>query len=615
MTMSNTGGRRRPPTIHDVAREAGVSRGTVGWLMLVPSLVGLYLLAGLYAAHTGGAGPLGAVAAWIAVWGFAPYFFTVPVLLHVFPDGRPLSRRWGGVLAVVVAVAVTTTVARMFSAVDADLAPGVMNPLGLESALWLRHVTGLGATGLFVVGVPVAVLSLAVRMRRAQEPERTQLLWLVLGGLVLIGASALPLGNANDGWGFAVGLVTLPVTIGIGMLRHGLFDVELTLNRTVVFGVLTVAVAGAYAFLVYVADAFAPGSRWGVVLVAVAALAAAAARDRVQAVVDRWLFGHRHNPYAVVAQVSRGVAAASGPVDALQRLVDGLRDALRLPYAAFVGSDLSVVSGAPEHGSRVVPVTALGDAVGELHVGLRSRGERWTPEQEAAVAEVADRAGTLAYAATLVSDIARSRGRIVVAREEERRRLRADLHDGVAPALAGTALQLESLARRLEQADQPELAERALGLRDGLRAGVGELRTLVHGLRPPVLDQRGLAGALRELTAGHENDALSCRSAVDDLGQPHAAVEVAAYAIASEALTNTLRHSAASSVVLSARQVDGEIVVSVRDNGIGMPARPRAGVGTVSMKERAAEVGGRLDVRETPGGGTTVTATLPLELQ
>ena len=590
-------------------------RNPVGWLMLVPALLGPYQLAALYAASSGGEGLLGGAAAWYAVWGFAPYFFTVPVIPHLFPDGRPLSPRWGLVLKAVLAVALVTTVARMVSYVNADMAPQVMNPLGLEGAPWIKYVTFIGAGSLFLVGVPLAVLSLAVRMRRAQDVERTQLQWLFLGGIALALGAVVPFGRAEDGWGLAIGLAAFPLGIGIGMLRHGLFDVELTLNRTVVFGLLTAAVVGVYALLVYVADAFAPGSRWGVVLVAVAALVAAAARDRVQAVVDRWLFGHRHNAYAVVARVSKGVAAASQPVDALQRLVDGLRDALRLPYAAFVGSGLSVVSGAPQHGSRVVPVTALGEAVGELHVGLRSRGERWTAEQEAAVGEVADRAGTLAYAATLVSDIARSRGRIVVAREEERRRLRADLHDGVAPALAGTALQLESLARRLDRAGQPELSARALELRDGLRAGVGELRALVHGLRPPVLDQRGLAGALRQLTAGHESDSLRCRCAVDDLGEPHAAVEVAAYAIASEALNNALRHSAASSVVLTARRVDGEIVVSVSDNGIGMPARPRAGVGTVSMRERAAEVGGRLEVTPTPGGGTTVVATLPLELQ
>jgi signal transduction histidine kinase len=443
-------------------------------------------------------------------------------------------------------------------------------------------------------------------MRRARDVERTQLQWLLLGGLPVLLAAA-PFLEV----GLAIGLTSFPLGIGVAMLRHGLFDVELTLNRTVVLGGLTAAVVVAYVLVVYVADAFAPGSRWGVLLVAVAALLAAGARDRVQELVDRWLFGHRHNPYAVVAQVGRGVAAASQPVEALQRLVEELRVALRLPYAAFAGGGIAVSDGAPTHGSRVVEVTALGEAVGELHVGLRSAGERWTPQQEEAVSEVAHRAGTLAYAARLVTDIAVSRGRIVAAREEERRRLRADLHDGVAPALAGTALQLESLARRLEQQD-PALAARALELRDGLRAGVGELRAVVHGLRPPILDQRGLAGALRQLVAGHESPA--CTARVELVGAPHAAVEVAAYAIAAEAFGNALRHSVASRIEVRACETPDDLVVEVVDNGVGMPARPRHGVGMVSMRERAAEVGGRLDVEPTPGGGTTVRATLPREV-
>lgn len=589
-------------------------RNPVGWLMLVPALIGPYQVAGFYAAASNGEGPLGVLAAWYAVWGFAPYFFTLPVLPHVFPDGRPLSPRWGRVVAVTVGVAVVTTMARMFSDVPADLAPDVDNPLGIAGAPWLKYVTIVGASSLFLIGVPVAVLSLLVRMRRAQDTERTQLYWLFLGGLVLVVGAIVPFGgDLAQAWGLTIGLVGFPLGIGVGMLRHRLFDVELTLNRTVVLGLITGFVVAVYVLVVYVAQAVAPGSRWGVLLVAVAALVAAAGRDRVQEVVDRWLFGHRHNAYAVVAQVGRGVAAASQPADALQRLVEELREALRLPYVAFTGEGVSASTGTPVHGSRVVEVTALGERFGELHVGLRSRGEKWSAGQEQAVEEVAARAGTLAYAAALVTDIARSRGRIVVAREEERRRLRADLHDGVAPSLAGTALQLESLARRLEKADQPELAERALGLRDGLRDSVGELRALVHGLRPPVLDQRGLAGALRNLAAGHEQPEVTTR--IGDLGAPHAAVEVAAYAIAAEAFGNALRHSAASRVAIAAELVDGEVVVSVADNGVGLPARPRAGVGLVSMRERAGEVGGRLDLVPTPGGGTTVVATLPLEIE
>jgi signal transduction histidine kinase len=585
-------------------------RNPVGWLMLVPALLGPYQLLSLYAAWTDGAGLLGGFAAWISIWGFVPYFFTLPVLPHVFPDGRPLSPRWRGVVVAALAVATVTTVARMFCPVESDIAPHVLNPLGIAGAAWLRYVTLVGAVSLFVVGIPLAFLSLALRVRRARDVERTQLQWLFLGTLVLLLGSLLPLGGIAETWGMAIGLVGLPLGIGVGMLRHGLFDVELTLNRTLVFGLLTGAVVAVYAAVVYGAQAVAPGSTWGVLLVAGAALLAAAARDRVQAVVDRLLFGHRHNAYAVVAHVGRDVAAASQPVDALQRLVDGLRSALRLPYVAFTGQDLQVISGAPVHGSRVVTVRALGESVGELHVGLRSAGERWTADQEAAVDEVAARAGTLAYAAGLVADIARSRGRIVAAREEERRRLRADLHDGVAPSLAGSALQLESLSRRLEH--EPELAQRALELRDGLRNTVTELRALVHGLRPPVLDQLGLEGALRQLVAGHE--APLCTAVVESLGGPRAAVEVAAYAIAKEAFANALRHSAASRITVTGRRHDGLIEVAVVDNGIGMPAKPRAGVGMVSMRERAAEVGGTVEVTATPGGGTTVRAALPLDV-
>jgi signal transduction histidine kinase len=588
----------------------GQPRNPVGWLMLIPASTGPYLLAGFHAAASGGEGALGALTAWYAVWGFGPpYFFTLPVLPHFFPDGRPLSPRWTKVVVAVVAVATITTVARMVSPVEADLAPEVLNPMALRAMEWTQYVTLVGAVSLFVIGIPVAVLSLALRMRRARDLERTQLQWLFLGGLVLVVGALM---QAFEG-GLLIGLVAFPTGIGIAMLRHRLFDVELTLNRTVVFGGLTGFVVLVYVGVVYVADAVAPGSRWGVVLVAAAALAAAAGRDRVQELVDRTLFGHRHNPYAVVAHVSRSVAAASQPVDALQRLVDGLRDALRLPYAAFTGAEVTVRSGEPVHGSRLVTVTALGESVGELHVGLRAPREKWSAEQQAAIDEVADRAGTLAYAADLVADIARSRERIVVAREEERRRLRADLHDGVAPALAGTALQLESLARRIEQTGEAALAERALGLRDGLRDTVADLRALVHGLRPPVLDQRGLEGALRQLVVGHEMP--RCTARIGSLGAPHAAVEVAAYAIAGEAFGNALRHAVASRIDVTAEQCDGELVVVVSDNGIGMPGRPRAGVGMISMRERAAEVGGRIEVGPTNGGGTTVRATLPLEIE
>jgi signal transduction histidine kinase len=581
-------------------------RNPVGWLMIIPALIGPYQLLALYAAWQGGTGLVGGFAAWVAIWGFAPYFFTVPVLPHVFPDGRALSPRWRRVLVAVLVVASVTTVARMFAPTTTDIAPNIDNPLALPHGDWLNYVTLVGALSMFVVGVPLAAASLVVRMRRASGVERTQMQWLVLGAVVLaVGVTPVLPGEL----GFSIGLLALPVAIGIAMLRHGLFDVALTLNRALVFGALTGLVVAAYALAVYGIQAFAPGSRWGFALVAAAALLAAAARDRVQALVDRLLYGHRHNPYAVITRVGRRVAAASEPVEALGRLVDGLREALRLPYVAFSGAGVDVASGTPAYGVRTVPVEALGEPMGTLEVGLRVADERWTTQEAAAIEEVASRAGTLAFAAQLVDDVARSRRRIVTAREEERRRISADLHDGVAPSLAGSALQLDSLARRL--VDDPELAGRADDLRDRLRETVTQLRAMVHGLRPPVLDQLGLPGALRQLVSGHENPV--CTAEIGELGSPGAAVEVAAYAISSEAFGNALRHSAASRITLTATAEDGDLVLTVSDNGVGIPGRPRAGVGLVSMRERAAEVGGRLDLVETPGGGTTVRATLPLE--
>jgi signal transduction histidine kinase len=297
---------------------------------------------------------------------------------------------------------------------------------------------------------------------------RAQLQWLLLGALIavlgaVLGTSGLTGLPVLSELAAALGLLGPPLGIGIAMLRHRLFDVELVLSRTIVYTLLTLLIAGVYAAAVFGVQLIAAGSPLAVVLIAVVALLAATTRRAVQRVVDRVLFGHRYNPHAVVSSVGRHMASASEPADALQRLVDSLRDVLRLPYVAFHAADDTLVagSGRPVAGSRIVPAMALGNLVGSLHVGLRRAGERWSTEEQSAIEEVDSRAGTLAFAAGLVAEVAHSRERIVIAREEERRRLRADLHDGVGPALAGTAHQIDALARRLEGAGHSTLACRA----------------------------------------------------------------------------------------------------------------------------------------------------------
>lgn len=599
----------------------GQPRNPVGWLLIVPAAIGPYLLCGLYGSASAldpqGPYPLGSFGAWVGAWGFCVYFFVVPLLLLLFPDGRLPSPRWRPIAWVLVGLATAATVGAMLRPGRIDASEHVDNPLGIAGAEWMRVVLLVGAFGTLLPGAAVGVFASLVRSRRVVGVRRVQLQWLMLGGIGLVSLLSssllLPDGALAGDLVFALALACPAAGITIAMLRHRLFDVAFVLNRTIVYAVLSGLTAALYGATVLGIGHMAPGSPGGVLAVAVLALLAASGRGAVQAAVDRWLFGHRHDPYAVLARVGRHVAPASEPVEALQRLVEALARALRLPYVAFHGHDgqVDVVSGEPVAGWRTVPAHALGQSMGELRVGLRRAQERWTPEERAAVEEVATRAATLAYAAGLVADVAESRARIVTAREEERRRIRADLHDGVGPVLAGTAHQLDALARRLAARGDGDLADRASAVRDRLRQAVTDVRGVVHGLRPPILDQLGLAGALRDLVAGYETPHCVV-SLGNGLGGLSAAVEVAAYTIAAEAVSNAVRHSAAGELRLGAGvRADGMLVVEIRDNGCGLPARPHAGVGLGSMGERAVEVGGRLYVRPADGGGTVVRAELP----
>ncbi|MGC0372724.1 sensor histidine kinase [Streptomyces sp. SAI-229] len=598
----------------------GRPRNPVCWLMLLPAMIGPYHLLAYYAGYsrlvTAEPLPGWEVGAWVGCWGFVGYWFATPLVPLLFPYGRLETAPRRACACAVITVAGIGTLATMLRPSGTDPVPGVPNPLGIAGWEWLHIVMFTCAVATMLGGTLVAAVLLVLRTRAATGAERAQLQWLMLGGLLMaLSFFSLLLDDVEQpalvgDLVMLIGLLGPPASVAVAMLRHGLFDVELVLGRAIVFTVLSALVLGVYAGVVAGARLIAPGSLAGTCLLAFTALIAANGRGAVQAVVDRTLFGHRHDPYAVVAHVGRRVAPAGEPAEAMQHLVDALRSALRLPYAAFESPSVAAASGRPAAGAgwRSFPCRALGRELGVLRVGRRSVNDPWTAKEQAAVEEVADRAGTLAYAAGLVEDIARSRSRILSVREEERRRLRADLHDGIGPSLAGTAHQLDALARRI---DDPHLAGCVRTLRDRLRSTVADLRTVVQGLRPAVLDQLGLPGALRELLAGYDTPA--CHSSID--GACHslpAAVEVAAYAIAAEAVANAVRHSAAGRLELTACLEDTVLILSIRDNGRGIPPKHRAGVGLRSMRERAAEVGGRLEVTAASGEGTLVRAILPV---
>ena len=254
--------------------------------------------------------------------------------------------------------------------------------------------------------------------------------------------------------------------------------------------------------------------------------------------------------------------------------------------------------------------------MGELVLGRRGGADPFCAADARLLDDLARQAAAAVYMVRLTADLQHSRQSLVNAREEERRRLRRDLHDGLGPTLAALGLKLEAARNRLS--DDPR-AEALLGdLAERTHAAVADIRRLVYALRPPTLDELGLVGALRQLASGGEAlapDGLRVEvAAPDPFPQLPAAVEVAAYRIAQEAFTNVVRHVHARMCTISLELDDGVVRLNIADNGRGLLVARPLGVGLSSMRERAEELGGTFTIGPAAGGGTLVQVGLPLPM-
>jgi two-component system NarL family sensor kinase len=480
--------------------------------------------------------------------------------------------------------------------------------------------------------IVAATLAVAiVRYRRAtSDITRRQLrlvAWqLVVSGVLFIALFALPEALGGETL-LPVGLAAVPFwsfppVLAVAVLRFDLFEIRFLVQRSMLYVSLTAIVAGIYVVVVAGLSALL-GQRAGVGVGAVAAGVVAIAvhplRVRLQRGVDRLVYGTTAEPAEVLAELGRRLEDHGASDALLDTVVETVARSLGRSFVAIEvdeEEDREVVAsfGDPTGNGTQVPLLHQGREVGRLIVGLPSTHEMGPAEQRLLVG-VAAHIGTAVAAARLTVDLRRSRERLVSALEDERRRLGRDLHDGLGPRLAAAAMKLEA-AGRMTRRD----LDAALVLHDEVRAELNEViadvRRIVYALRPAALDQLGLVGALREQAnrlAGRVNGnsvelLVNVRGTLPELP---AAVEVAAFRIASEAMTNAVRHASASrcEVVLSA---DHALELAVVDDGIGIPDALRAGVGVLSMRERADELGGTMSVRRNAPRGTIVTATLPL---
>jgi signal transduction histidine kinase len=299
-------------------------------------------------------------------------------------------------------------------------------------------------------------------------------------------------------------------------------------------------------------------------------------------------------------------------------VVETIAQALKLPYAAILlkegeGFRTAASYGSPYGEPETIPLVYQREEIGHLVLSPRAPGESFSDADRALLEDLARQAEVVVHAVRLTADLQRSRERPVATREEERRRLRRDLHDGLGAQLAGLNVQAGTL-RRLIPHDPDAADELVVELREELRSAITDIRRLVYDLRPPALDDLGLVEALRQLAERYGSRDEPLRVVVEapeDLPNLPAAVEVAIYRITQEALTNVVRHARAQTCVVQLA-VNDDVTLEIVDDGVGISAERSAGVGLSSMHERASELGGSCIIESTREGGTRVLSRLPL---
>jgi len=553
-------------------------------------------------------------------------FILLFLLLYLFPDGRFVPRSTAGRIVLLAGLLVTPFLSLALVTI---LLPGYAPD---------EHAYGAVMFSIAVV-MTCGVASQVYRYRNVSNPVmRQQTKWVLFGlsaqliwilwVLWWILFDFQPLNNISQAtWAMLTIHINIliplliPITLGVAVLRYRLWDIDPLINRTLVYFTLTSIIIVVYILIIGVLGVIFQ-DRGSLILALVATGAAAVIfqplREWLQKTVNRLMYGERDNPLLTLSRLSRQVEQADTTEEILPSLVETVAAALKLPYVAISvperdgpGWKVAAASGELSEWTESIPIVYLDQELGRLEVGLRSRGEKLGESDRMILATIAQLVSMTIRALELNEQLQKSRRQLVTAREEERRRIRRDLHDGLGPVLASLTIQADTTIDLLHS-DLDEAAEMLKKIRTKAQSAVKDVRLLIHGLRPPALDELGLVGAVRQYTANLQPGKL-----VIDLDAPEhlpklpAAVEVAAYRIIQEAVNNVIQHANSTSCTVRLA-VNNDLYVEVVDDGQGLPELGNRGVGIYSMRERAVELGGICTIEKTSKGGTRLRAQLPL---
>lgn len=600
-------------------------RGLVqGWLLLVFAVI---WSAGLYAYHlidvpgADGSG-LGSARVLIAV-GDASYALGVSVLLLLMlliPHGRLLAPRWRPLLWV---LGVSTTfwtwqsVKTGLNVVDVEA--------WLDRSTWLYNdgvAQTVGDEVILGMGIVLGAVMLALfarymweRFQSVSGEERQQVKWVFFGCTGVFAWFAISLPKPDGGWlvilqrlfpGWA--FVLLAVGFGMALFKYRLWEIDLVVRRSLVYGVLWLIIAGVYVG-VAAGLGLAAGARFPVgVAIGITAMATIVfqpARRWLERVADRWVFGRKESPVDALQTLGEGVADLHRPQDIAAHLTKTGASALGLGWVA-VEVDGSIRA---EQGERTdEPVTVLPLAWGSENFGvLRCQPKRGyiLRDEDVALLEA------LAGQAALAISHARLASRIVYAQEQERRRIERNIHDGAQQDLATLMAQI-AVARAKSNGD-PAIVEMLNRLQGDARRILAEIRELAQGIHPSVLRDGGLMVAIEDRCARLPIEVtLTGARSLEGRRLP-AELEAAAFFLVAEAMTNTLKHSGSSTIDIALEADERTLRIEVSDQGVGFDPRGASqGSGLAGLSDRIRALGGELEVSSEPGRGSVVSASLPI---
>jgi signal transduction histidine kinase len=632
----------------------------MGWWFIALSLSAtLWMASGAYASyallHRQPPLAVGGISAWISHWSLPLLLSMFIPLFLLFPSGRAVAPRWRWVTWLWAAAMTVSVVGWALSGTRIDvgnIATGGGNGLFVvppfNAGPWINQVTT--ASGLVTLLTAVAALvSLFVRYRRGTEEERQQIRWLRFVGIAFFAIFAFNIalealaglfasqrvvnGIGNVMFSILVTLLVLglPGAAGVAILKYRLYDLDVVIRKTVVFGLLAGFVTAVYALVVGGVGALV-GSRSNTVLsfaaAAVLAIAFQPVRARARRLADRLVYGKRATPYEVLAEFSDRMAETYATEDVLPRMAEILRGgtgAVSARVWLHVGKELVPVASAgdardtgaveiagdvlsPIDGEHAVEVRHQGELLGALSVRMPP-SDPMNPQREKLVRDLAAQAGLVLRNVRLISELRASRQRLVAAQDEERRKLERNLHDGAQQQLVALAVKLR-LAEQLTTRDADKARDMLTALQQDTQDALENLRDLARGIYPPLLADKGLGAALE----GQARKAsIPVQISTDGAGRYPQETEAAVYFCCLEALQNIQKYANATTARVRLAQQDGVLRFEVEDDGAGFDADATGyGTGLQGMADRLDAIGGTLDVRSAPGGGTTIVGSVPV---